>query len=145
MTHQRILTMYEELDMTVEQIASEEELDLELVKEYLASNSLVYRSKLKKGEEEITDAEYKQYLEQYKCLGLNSENEVVKEKILWKLIEEKKGRNEARIKALENRSSANINLLSGSVNLIVLQQALKAAQEAKKLVLEDKKKEAIEV
>lgn len=145
MTHQRILTMYEELDMTVEQISIEEELDLELVKEYLASNSLVYRSKLKKGEEEITDAEYRNYLQEYKCLGLNSENEVIKEKILWKLIEEKKGRNEARIKALENRSSANINLLSGSVNLIVLQQALKAAQEAKKLVLEDKKKEAIEV
>lgn len=145
MTHQRILTMYEELDMTVEQISIEEELDLELVKEYLSSNSLVYRSKLKKGEEEITDAEYRNYLQEYKCLGLNSENEVIKEKILWKLIEEKKGRNEARIKALENRSSANINLLSGSVNLIVLQQALKAAQEAKKLVLEDKKKEAIEV
>lgn len=143
MTSERIKTMYEDLGMTVEEIAGEENVDTSLVKTSLAASSHTYTEKLKAGkEEDITDEEYKTYLTAYKELAIAGSEEypAIKERSLRWLMEEKKGRNEARIKALAQSHGLGTNF-----NVLVLQNALDASAKIKKKLQGKKKAELIEV
>jgi hypothetical protein len=122
-TNERITLKYDDLDMSPQEIADDEQLDVECVKVCLNIHSQKYRNATaikqpNEQEEEITDTEYKLILQGYKSLALTSENEHIREKASKYLIEEKKGRNEARIKAL--MPTANNG---GVVNVLMLQQA----------------------
>lgn len=121
--NQRIRVMHEDLGMTPEQISEDGGIELVLVKSVLASIDPVFAKTI---EEDISDGEYKQFLSTYKNLALGTDNPNVQERSLRWLMEEKKGRNEARIKSLQEM---------GKVNVLLLQQAFEQAKFAEQRAL----------
>lgn len=92
-----IVTGYEVCDMSPEEIAEAEGLDLETVKITLKHHSMKYRKDVKQGRtEDVSEDEYEQILTAYKELALYSDSDFVKERALRQLMNEKKGRNDPK-------------------------------------------------
>lgn len=131
--HQAIVTAYEVCGLTPSEIALQEDLEVEAVKSVLLQFSAKFR---KEGEQpsfqqqsnglvesvdpepEITSDEYRAMWAAYKEIALYSEVDSVRERALRFALEEKKGRNKARVKALQD------NAVKGN-NILVLNQILK--------------------
>lgn len=121
-----IVTAYEVCNMSPDEIAEAEGLELEVVKLALKQNSRIFNAGIKGGQEEdITDAEYKQILGKYKELALYSESDFVRERASRQLINEKKGRNDLK---KSQRSLLRTNILMVN-NMIV--QARQSKQSVK--------------
>lgn len=82
-------------DMTVEEIAQDQNLTVDFVRATLMTKSEVYRSvnKAKEAKREfISEEELHDFYADYKALAKYSESDVVKEKCLSKLIDDGRGR-----------------------------------------------------
>ena len=137
--NQGIITAYEVCGLSPEEIAAQEDLEVESVKAVLLQFSVQYRKSftavtavaIEKGEDvtlgapdpepEITEVEYKAMWDAYKQLAMYSEVDSVRERALRFALEEKKGRNSARIRALAG--------VSGNKNVLLLNQVLKKVKE----------------
>jgi len=89
----QILTAYETLGMSVEDICDQLSVDEGMVGEILWRMSAEYRKKNKIGEEDLAG--------HYKNLALNSPVDSVRERALRWLIDESKGRNDIGIETLK--------------------------------------------
>lgn len=119
-----IKTAYEELELTPEEIAEDQGLELGAVKACLKQNSPKFNRGVKSGtEEDISDEEYKQILGAYKQLALYSENDFVRERSLRQLINEKKGRLDKK------------EITSLKVNVILVNQMIQQTRAAKQAAL----------
>jgi len=149
--NQGIITSYEVCGLSPEEIAAQEELEVESVKAVLLQFSVQYRKVVansakrngkalavrNNGEEiddteheiaasldpepEITEAEYRSMWDAYKQIALYSEVDSVRERALRFALEEKKGRNSARVRALAG--------VSGNKNVLLLNKVLRRVKE----------------
>ena len=95
-------TMYERLELSVEEIAKQTDTTVVDVKQALEKCSFKWNRAVKEGgEEDITDAEFAVIKEQYKELAMSAEDESVRARCLgnlWKLRVDERKRAEARKK-----------------------------------------------
>lgn len=140
--NQTIVTAYEVCGLSPEEIAAQEDLEVESVKAVLLQFSMDYRKNttavavttIKPSveedteepttvdpEPEISPEEYKTMWDAYKQLALYSEVDAVRERALRFALEEKKGRNSARIRALAGAS--------GNKNVLLLNQVLRKVKQ----------------
>lgn len=123
----RIIAMYESEEMTPEEIAMDEDLEVEVVKAALLQGSTAYRRAMRGSEDSdkeepfMTGEEFRQIKAAYKNIALNEEVDAgVRERALRNLINEHKGRNDV----------ANLVKNGGNVNLIMLNESLLKARKA---------------
>ena len=134
--NERIKILFEEHNLTPEQIAADEGLDVEAIKFVL--NRISPKYKAESEPEDITDGEHRVHMAALKQLGLTAECEGVKAKVLIYLNEEKKGRNELKAKAPQ----------VGQLNVVQLAQCFAMAKKTKERVIKEitqENKEPIEV
>ena len=142
----QIVSMYESLEMSVEQICADiGELDEVTIKTILLNNSPLYRKrqeknimaltngngngngssnsdlitnpgpKIENDSDDITQDEFKIFLQAYKELALNTENDSVRERSLRYLIDEKKGRNNLPTMFGNGDAAKNIHALNSMI------------------------------
>jgi len=127
---QEVVSMYEEANLSPEQIAEDTGFQLAAVKATLTQFSKVYRDVLKeKGatrvSEMITDDELSEMLDVVKSLARYSEIEGIKLKAACRIIDEK-----------ENRLNVINEVKNANYNLIMFNQQLLANRRAKEKVIE---------
>jgi hypothetical protein len=135
--------MYEELDMSPEEIATSEGYELGAVKAALIAVSSQYRGALSNGvnspeskhpHEYISDEEERELFNAYKWLALNGEQEGVRAKIIRDLIAEKRGRNDIA------------KVVKGTqVNVVLINDSIRKAREAIKRIKDTKKPVTLEI
>ena len=93
----RLLSLFENLGLSLDQIAAEESIPEAEVKAVLYQHSRQYRDSVdkEKSREDISDEEFQALLYTYKEIAMHAEDDSVREKALRFLINEKKGRNDA--------------------------------------------------
>jgi hypothetical protein len=124
--NQDILNLYEQ-GLSPECIAEDLGWEVEAVKAILGSQSTLYRSKIKSGEEceDITDEEYRELLKAYKSVAIYSDVDAVRERALRFLINERKGRND------------NEGILrGGNFNITLINAHIKNAKQEMKRILD---------
>lgn len=119
---QKAVTLYEEEGATIEEIAQSCTLELEDVKLILQANSVLFRKKVKRGEElGITEDEMKSIRDEMVSMALHLENDLhapTKASLLKFLWNEGKGRN--------NVTEAN----GRQLNIILFNKNISAARNA---------------
>lgn len=127
-----IVQLFEIHSLSVEEIASEQELDPLAVKALLIQFSPLYKKSIEESEKEeefVSKEEIKEFVESYKSIARYSEEVYVKERALKNLInlglKVTDGLGEQDPKAL-------IKVLSNNTNILVLSQNLQAAREVRK-------------
>lgn len=125
-----IVSAYEESNLTVEEIAEVEELDVEIVKEILLQNSSIYRKNLSKKDSstEFSKEEEEAIKNRILDIALKSNNESLNWKACRYLHEEIKGRNHQR--AFKNQTIENHALLPFK---IPARQLIEASSRAKEI------------
>ncbi len=123
-----IVHQYDELGMTIEEIAEEHpNLDPVGIKTCLTTFSLKYKQENSTPDQpEITDDEHRLFMNSYKGLALGAEDEKVRERALKFLINEKKGRNDV-IKKMVEDSNKQVNFFQVNQYLIKARQAKQKA------------------
>jgi hypothetical protein len=142
--NEQIKQMYEELDMSPEEIATSEGYEIEAVKAALIAVSSQYRGALSNGvntsskhpHEYISDEEERTLFDAYKWIALNGEQEGVRAKVIRDLIAEKRGRNDIA------------KVVKGTqVNVVLINDSIRKAREAIKRIkdLSSKKPVTLEI
>jgi hypothetical protein len=142
----RIIAMYETAEMTAEEIAMDEGLEVEVVKATLLQGSGVYRSQSrgasgskegeKASEEEpfMTEDEFRQVKAAYKQIALDGDvDSGVRERALRNLINEHKGRNDT-VNLVKN--GGNINILMLNESLLKARRAIENARSRRDIILD---------
>lgn len=153
-----ILEMYENLDMSVDDIAcssrdQDDPLDPIAIKTILAQYSHKYRTNGRKlatleskgiksshtnpkapspannTKNFLSETEQAELVEVMKSLALNSDSDIVRAKMSIYLFEEDKGRNEARIKNLSNMKPNGVNILVLNQRLVSTQARIEALRQ----------------
>lgn len=107
--NQQIITAFEELDMTPEEIAAEQDLELLSVKAILMQFSSVYRRQCKKQDDfNFTDEEEVMARQVIASLARYSDDERVKLRAAIYVRDDKRG----RLDVLKNMNGLNINVIS---------------------------------
>lgn len=122
-----IVTSYEVLELSVEDIAAQEGLEVESVKAILAGHSSLYRERLRSDSatEDISNGEFEDIKSAMKQIALYGEQEGVRLKALRFLWDEKKGRNEIK----KDEGARNLR-----VNVLIFNQQLKKIREVRSKV-----------
>lgn len=126
-SNQVIVTAYEDLGMTPEQIAEQESFDLTSVKSILMQCSTLYRKAMKKDASlDFTDEEAQEAKSILVSIMRYSEDEYLKARIASRLIDDKKG----RLDVGKQMTGLNVH-----VNLFAqhMKQALEQVERAKQL------------
>jgi hypothetical protein len=124
MTNQQIIELYEASEgLSIDEIASELQLDSRAIKLILASGSSVYRAKLASQTEEFSKDDRDAAKEVLKHLMYNAENETVKLRAATRIYDESLNRND--VKGLKNLN-VNVNLIN-----MQIKQAEEAIKKAK--------------
>lgn len=139
--NEQIKQMYEELDMSPEEIAISEGWEVEAVKAALIAVSSQYRGALSNGvntsqskhpHEYISDEEERTLFDAYKWLALNGEQEGVRAKVIRDLIAEKRGRNDIA------------KVVKGTqVNVVLINDSIRKAREAIKRIKDSSAKKPV--
>ena len=133
-TQTAIVSDYEQNGASPEQIAQDQDLDITAVKATLLQFSSKYRDTLqdKKSalveKEDVTEDEYSEILAAYKNLALYSDNDFLRERALRNLINERKGRNDPKVKEQVVKSGGTINVFT--LNEYIVEARAKALQNA---------------
>ena len=130
---EKIMRMYEELNLPLEAIADHIEEAPEAVKGVLLQHSAVFKQNAVNGDEYISKEDLKGLYEDYKNLARFAESDAVKEKALWNLINDGRG----RIKGSDNGGGGG----GGRDILVILREEMKQA----KATLDISSEDAIEV
>jgi hypothetical protein len=135
-----IVTAFEVENISPEEISEMEEIDLSVVKQILLQHSPSYRASLRdingvtiSGSDEsngITKQEYEDILAGVKNMALYGDNEFSRLRSSLFLLDEYKGRNDARVR--QNNQVRPINLKVGALILNQHLQKAKAFKESKK-------------
>jgi hypothetical protein len=139
--NEQIKQMYEELDMSAEDIAASEGYEVEAVKAALIAVSGKFRGALGNGvnasknpHEYISDDEERVLFDAYKWIALNGEQEGVRAKVIKDLIAEKRGRNDIA------------KVVKGTqVNVVLINDSIRKSREAIKRIKEAAKKPVLEI
>ena len=121
-----IKQQYEILGSSPSEIAVEMDIEEAAVKVSLYSHSSMYRKRLEGNEgqdlvgttkdEDITDDEYKEFLQAYKDLALNTDNDFLKERSLKFLLESKKaGIGASKLPTVKAGDVINIAVINGKI------------------------------
>ena len=108
--NQQIISSFEELGMSPEEIAEDQNLDLVSVKAILMQNSFLYRKKCKKGEDDFnfSDEELQAANQTIVSLMRYSEDENLKARLARYIRDDKKG----RLDVVKSMTGLNINVLA---------------------------------
>lgn len=130
-----IVVDYEENGASVAQIAEAQEVGVEAVEAVLWQFSDRFRKEKSSGAttnpkapgpaDDISDSEHRVFVEMYKELALNTENEKLRARMLENLIDEKKGRKDWRARA----AAATTGVSAVQLNVFVFNRALARARE----------------
>lgn len=113
-----IVEMYDNCDMSVDEIVSETGYDIVAIKNTLVQSSKKYKKDIRENKSVlITDEEDKRLVQGIKDLAFYGENEAVRLRALMYAHDEKHGRN-------DKQKASGIN-----INVLMLNKALKQAQE----------------
>lgn len=123
-TAQQIVTLFEEVGLTPEQIAEDQEMDISVVKLALTQHSPQYRSALRENEETFSDDEYNAAKMAISGLVF-AEDESVRLRAATFVVNEKKGRNNILCNKNGRQLGNNTNF-----NILVVNQQLARAREA---------------
>ncbi len=126
----QVVTLYEEARLSPEQIAEDLGYDSVAVKATLLQFSKVYRSLIKKDDDEcpqVADCELDEMFDVIKNIARYGENEGVKLKAASRIIDEKKG----RLNAIKEVKAANFNLIMFNQQLIDNRRAKEKVIERK--------------
>ena len=123
-----VIHLYESCGMTVSQIAEECNLEESAVKGLLSNYSTKFKQEASKAEEEISSSEKQEFVEVIKSLARCAENEQIKMKCAMWLVDERKGRNDAKVKMLSRLASGGNGAVN--INILTLNDQLKKAREA---------------
>jgi len=115
----QIVVAYEEAGLTPEEIAADLEMDVTSVKLALAQNSRVYKKALGQEVEVVSDAEVSEMHSIIKSIAVSQQfdNPGVALKAAKWIIDEKKGRNDAKVNT------------TNKINVVVFNEKLASARE----------------
>ena len=126
----QVVELYESSGLSINDIASELNLEVEAVKTCLIQHSSVYNKSLKSSEETFTDSEYL-LAKSAIANSVFADDEAVRLRAAVFIVNEKKGRNDM----IKNLKSA------GNTNILIINQQMSRAKKA----LEKSKSKMIDV
>jgi len=122
--NQAIVTAYEELGMTPEEIADDQGLDISVIKATLIQSSLTYRKVIKKDDSEFSDEDLVQVNNVIRQTALYAEDENLRFRAASYIRDDKKGRRDI-IKQVQNTQPINALIFN-----VQFQKAQKAIERA---------------